>query len=72
MARAVDGLDSKPYPGRRDETRFGSTSSGLCKDGFPDELSGLHPYKDVDFAIDLHPGTSPISMTLHRMVLVEL
>ena len=25
----------------------------------------------VDFGIELHPGTSPVSMTPHRMTLVE-
>ena len=38
---------------------------------FLDELPGLPPYRDVDFAIELHLGTSPISMTLHRMGPVE-
>ena len=27
---------------------------------------------DVDFVIELHPGTSLISMTPHRMALIEL
>ena len=40
-------------------------------DVFPDELPGLPPHKDVDFGIELHPGTSPISMTPHRMAPVE-
>ena len=39
---------------------------------FSDELLGLPPYRDVDFTIELHPGTSPISMTPHRMALAEL
>ena len=39
---------------------------------FPNELLGLPPQRDVDFCIKLHPGTSPISMTLHRMTPVEL
>ena len=39
---------------------------------FPDKLPGLSPYRDVDFVIELHPGTSPISMTPHRMAPVEL
>ena len=39
---------------------------------FPDELPGLPPQRDVDFVIKLHPGTSPISMTLYRMASVEL
>ena len=41
-------------------------------DVFPDELPGLPPHRDVDFGIELHPGTSPISMTPHRMASVEL
>ena len=40
-------------------------------DVFPDELPGLPPHRDVDFGIELHPGNSPISMTLHRMAPVE-
>ena len=32
----------------------------------------LPPHRDVDFGIELHPGTSPISMTPHRMAPVEL
>ena len=41
-------------------------------DVFPDELHGLPPQRGVDFGIELHPGTSPISMTTHRMAPVEL
>ena len=39
---------------------------------FLDELPGLSPKRVVDFSIELHPGTSPISMTPHRMAPVEL
>ena len=42
------------------------------EDVFPDELPGLPPPRDVDFCIELHPCTPPISMTPHRMTLVEL
>ena len=42
------------------------------EDVFPDELPGLPPHRDVDFVIELHPCTSPISMTPHRMAPVEL
>ena len=42
------------------------------EDVFLDELSGLPPHKDVDFFIELYPGTSPISMTPHRMAPIEL
>ena len=41
-------------------------------DVFLDELPGLPPQRVVDFGIELHPGTSPISMTPHRMAPVEL
>ena len=42
------------------------------KDVFSDELPGLPLHRDVDFIIELHPGTSPISMNPHRMARVEL
>ena len=42
------------------------------KDVFPDEIPGLPPHRDVDFDIELHLGTSHISMIPHRMALVEL
>ena len=41
------------------------------EDVFSDELPGLPP-RDVDFVIELHPGTLLISMTPHRMAPVEL
>ena len=41
------------------------------EDVFLDELSGLPPHRDVDFVIELYPGTPPISMT-HKMALVKL
>ena len=46
----------------------------VCKyvDVFPDELPGLPPRRVVDFGIELLPGTTPISMTPHRMAPVEL
>ena len=42
------------------------------EDVFPDELPGLPPQRDIDFIIELHPGTSPISITPHGMVPFEL
>ena len=41
-------------------------------DVFLNELPGLPPHRDADFVIELHPSTSPISMTPHRMAPVEL
>ena len=42
------------------------------EDVFPDELPGLHPLRDVDFHFELHPGTSPICLTPHKMLPVKL
>ena len=42
------------------------------EDIFPDELPGIPPQRDVDFMIELHPSTSPISMTQNRMAPIEL
>ena len=42
------------------------------EDVFPDELQGLPPQRVVEFCIELHPSTSPITMTPHRMEPVEL
>ena len=73
MARPVDGSARKSYPGGRGKTGFRYASgSYVYEDVFSDELSGLPLHNDVDFCIELHPGTSPISMTLHRMASVEL
>ena len=74
MSGTSDGLFSEPYPRGRGETKLGSTSSSvrLCGCFFPVELPGLPPQRVVDFGIELHPGTSPISMTPHRMASVEL
>ena len=41
------------------------------QDVFLEELPGLPPPRDVDFCIELHPGTSPISLTLHRISPIE-
>ncbi|KAA0033088.1 gag protease polyprotein [Cucumis melo var. makuwa] len=41
-------------------------------DVFPEELPGLPPHRDVEFAIELEPGTIPISRAPHRMALAEL
>ena len=73
MSGTVGGLASEPYPKGRGETRLRSTSSS-CEyvDFFPDELLGLPPQRDVDFGIELDPGTSTISTTPHRMAPVEL
>ena len=42
------------------------------EDVFPNEMPRLPPHRDVDFVIELHLGTLPISMTSHRMAPVKL
>ncbi|TYJ98666.1 hypothetical protein E5676_scaffold507G00570 [Cucumis melo var. makuwa] len=41
-------------------------------DVFPDELSGLSPSREIDFAIELEPDTAPISRAPYRMTPAEL
>ncbi|KAL0543893.1 hypothetical protein IC582_018998 [Cucumis melo] len=41
-------------------------------DVFPDELPGLPPHREVEFAIELEPGTVPISRAPYRMAPAEL
>ena len=41
-------------------------------DVFPDELPGLPPDREIEFAIDLAPGTEPVSEALYRMAPVEM
>src|SRR5262249_7014380 len=41
-------------------------------DVFSDDLPGLPPAREVDFGIELVPGTSPISKAPYRMALAEL
>jgi hypothetical protein len=41
-------------------------------DVFSDELPGMPPDRDIEFAIELHPGTAPISKRPYRMPLAEL
>ena len=41
-------------------------------DVFPKELLGMPPNRDVEFVIDLLPGTGPISKRPYRMSADEL
>ncbi|MCI11448.1 RNA-directed DNA polymerase (Reverse transcriptase) [Trifolium medium] len=46
----------------------------VCKfpDVFPDDVSDVPPEREVEFTIDMVPGTSPISMAPYRMSASEL
>jgi hypothetical protein len=39
---------------------------------FPGELQGLPPDRDIEFVIELLPGTSPISKSPYRITINEL
>jgi len=41
-------------------------------DVFPEDLPGLPPDKEVEFSIELEPGTAPISRRPYRMAPKEL
>ena len=41
-------------------------------DVFPEDLSGLPPDREVEFSIELEPGTAPISRHPYRMAPKEL
>ena len=39
---------------------------------FPYDIAGLPPEREVEFTIDLIPGTEPISIPPYRMAPIEL
>ena len=39
-------------------------------DVFPEELPGLPPDREIEFAIELAPGTEPVSKALYRICLL--
>ena len=41
-------------------------------DVFPEELPGLPPHREIEFAIDVVPGATPASITPYRMAPLEL
>ncbi|MCI35357.1 RNA-directed DNA polymerase (Reverse transcriptase), partial [Trifolium medium] len=41
-------------------------------DVYPDDILDLPPEREVEFSIDIVPGTSPISMAPYRMSAAEL
>ena len=42
------------------------------QDVFPDELPRLPPQREIEFKIDLYPGTEPISIAPCRMAPLKL
>jgi hypothetical protein len=61
----------------RDVSREGPTVDSVptvreFADVFPVDLPGLPPDRDIDFAIDVEPGTRPISIPPYHMAPTEL
>ncbi|KAL8125846.1 hypothetical protein AgCh_013227 [Apium graveolens] len=42
------------------------------EDVFPENLPGLPPDREIEFAIELAPGTTPVSKSLYRLAPVEM
>ena len=42
------------------------------QDAFPNEIPGLPPKQDLDFIIDIIPGSAPVSQAPYRMTTPEL
>ena len=65
LAYVIDTVKARP-----------SVSDILTVSDFPDvfqeELSGLPPQREIEFAIDVVPGATPASITPYRMTLLEL
>ena len=41
-------------------------------DVFPEELPGLAPTREIDFRIEVYPGSDPISIAPYRLAPLEL
>ena len=41
-------------------------------DVFPDKLPGLQPVREIEFDIDLVPGSQPVSISPYKMAPAEL
>jgi hypothetical protein len=69
-----------PSQGSTQSCAFSMTELSLKKipvvceyaDVFPDELPGMPPDRDIEFTIELQPGTTPISKRPYRMPPAEL
>ena len=59
--------------GECDETQI-VLSRVVCEysDVFPKDLVSLPPHREIEFSIDLVPGTAPISMAPYRFVPAKL
>ena len=42
------------------------------RDVFPEEILGLPPQREIDFSIEIVPGSAPVSKIPYRMSIPEL
>ncbi|GMI84444.1 hypothetical protein HRI_002113700 [Hibiscus trionum] len=59
----------------RDQIEFGMSEMPVVSefiDVFPEELPGLPPIREVEFGIEVKPGSNPVSITPYRMAPLEL
>ncbi|KAK8538781.1 hypothetical protein V6N12_034489 [Hibiscus sabdariffa] len=59
----------------QDEYDFGLPSMPVVSefiDVFPEKLLGLPPTREVEFGIEVQPGTNPVAITPYRMAPIEL
>ena len=56
-------MEVRPTDGIRVVSKF--------PDVFPDDLPGMPPERDIEFSIDLLPGTAPIAKWPYRMAPIE-
>jgi hypothetical protein len=68
LLSAADGAVNQLKPDSIEDIRV------VCKypDIFPDDLPGMPPERDIEFIIDLLPGTAPIAKRPYRMSVGEL
>jgi hypothetical protein len=62
-SRILCQMEARPTDGIRVVSDF--------PDVFPDDLPGMLPDRNIEFSIDLLPGTAPIANRPYRMALVE-
>ncbi|PNX61483.1 retrotransposon-related protein, partial [Trifolium pratense] len=77
VARSVKAQDDvfAMFASLRVEEKVGVDTLPVVRefvDVFPDDILDLPPEREVEFSIDIVPGTSPISMAPYRMSAAEL
>ena len=62
-SRFLHQMEARPTDGIRVVSEF--------PDVFPDDLPGMPPERDIEFSIDLLPGTAPIAKRPYHMAPIE-